>query len=151
MAAITICSDFGALQNKVWHCFHCFPSICHEVMGPDAIIFVFWMLSFKPTFDVRYQVGSWVLRIENFTPQLQSACKESACNAADSGLIPGLGRSLGKGNGNSLQYSCLENFMDRGSWQGTVHGIPKSGTYLSFHFHNSKHQPSSTIFLISWT
>ena len=46
MAAVTICSDFGAPQNKVWHCFHCFPSISHEVMGPDAMIFVFWMLSF---------------------------------------------------------------------------------------------------------
>ena len=51
MAAITICSDFGAQKNKVWHCFHCFP-ISHEVMGPDAMIFVFWMLSFKPTFSL---------------------------------------------------------------------------------------------------
>ena len=39
-------------QNKVCHCFHCFPSICHEVMGPDAMILVFWMLSFKPTFSL---------------------------------------------------------------------------------------------------
>ena len=38
-------------QNKVCHCFHCFPSICHEVMGPDAMILVFWMLSFKPAFS----------------------------------------------------------------------------------------------------
>ena len=52
MAAITIYSDFGAPQNKIWHCFHCFPSISHEVMGPDAINFVFWMLSFKPTFSL---------------------------------------------------------------------------------------------------
>ena len=52
MAAVTICSDFGAQKNKVWHCFHCFPSISHEVMGPDAVIFVFWMLSFKPTFSL---------------------------------------------------------------------------------------------------
>ena len=44
MAAITICSDFGAQENKVSHCF---PSICHEVMGPDAMILIFWMLSFK--------------------------------------------------------------------------------------------------------
>ena len=49
MAAITICSDFGAPQNKVSHCF---PFICHEVMGPDAMIFLFWMLSFKPTFSL---------------------------------------------------------------------------------------------------
>ena len=52
MAAATICSDFGALQNKVCHCFHCFPSISHEVMGPDAMILVFWMLRFKPIFSL---------------------------------------------------------------------------------------------------
>ena len=50
MATITICSDFGAQENKVCHCFHCFPIYLDEVMGPDAMIFVFWMLSFKPTF-----------------------------------------------------------------------------------------------------
>ena len=52
MAAVTICSDFGAPQNKVSHCFHCFPSICHEVMGLDAMILGFWMLSFKPAFPL---------------------------------------------------------------------------------------------------
>ena len=53
MAAVTICSDLGAQQNKVSHCFHCFfPSICHEMMGPDAMILVFWMLSFKPAFSL---------------------------------------------------------------------------------------------------
>ena len=46
----------------------------------------------------------------------------------DTGSIPGLGRSPGKGNGNSVQYSCLENSMDRGAWQATVHGAAKSGT-----------------------
>ena len=51
MAAITICSDFGAPQNKVWHYLHCFPFISHEVMGPDDMIFIFWMLSFRPTFS----------------------------------------------------------------------------------------------------
>ena len=52
MAAITVCSDFGAQEYKSCHCFHFSPSICHEVMGPDVMIFVFWMLSFKPTFSV---------------------------------------------------------------------------------------------------
>ena len=52
--------------------------------------------------------------------------KESACNAGDLGLIPGLGRSPGGGHGNPLQYSCLENPMDRGGWQATVHGVAKS-------------------------
>ena len=54
--------------------------------------------------------------------------KESNCNAGDLGLIPGLGRSPGEGNGNPLQYSCLENSMDRGAWWATVHGVAKSRT-----------------------
>ena len=57
--------------------------------------------------------------------------KESACNEGDLGLIPGLGRSPGEGNGTPLQYSCLENPMDRGAWQTTVHGVAKSRTRLS--------------------
>ena len=49
----------------------------------------------------------------------------------DQGLILGLGRSPGGGHGNPLQYSCLENPMDRGAWQATVHGVAKSQTQLS--------------------
>ena len=49
-----------------------------------------------------------------------SDSKESACNMGDLGLIPGLGRSPGGGHGNPLQYSCLENSMDRGAWQATI-------------------------------
>ena len=58
--------------------------------------------------------------------------KASACNAGYLGLIPGLGRSLGEGHGNPLQYSFLENPMDRGAWQATVHGVTKSQTRLSY-------------------
>ena len=54
--------------------------------------------------------------------------KESACNAGDWGLIPGLGKSPGEGNGYPYQYSCLENSMDRRAWPATVHGVSKSGT-----------------------
>ena len=57
-----------------------------------------------------------------------SVVKESACNAGDPGSIPGSGRSLGERNGNPLQYSCLENSMDRGAWQATVPGVTKSWT-----------------------
>ena len=49
--------------------------------------------------------------------------KESACNARGPGWIPGSGRSPGEGNGNPLQYSCLENLMDRGAWQATGLGV----------------------------
>ena len=55
----------------------------------------------------------------------------SACNVGDLDSIPGLGRSPGEGNGNLLQYSCLENPMDRGAWWATVHGVAKSLTRLS--------------------
>ena len=57
--------------------------------------------------------------------------KVSARNAGDLGLIPGSARSLGEGNGSPLQYSCLENLMDGGTWQATVHGVTKSQTWLS--------------------
>ena len=54
--------------------------------------------------------------------------KESACNARDPGSILGLGSSPEEGNGYPLQYSCLENSMDRGVWQATAHGVTKSQT-----------------------
>ena len=57
--------------------------------------------------------------------------KESACQAGDSGLIPGSARFPGRGNCNPLQYSCLGNPMDTGAWQATVHGVVKSQTQLS--------------------
>ena len=60
-----------------------------------------------------------------------SSSKKSACNAGYLGLIPGSGRSPGEGNGNPLHYSYLENSMDRGAWQATVHGVAKSHTRLS--------------------
>ena len=59
----------------------------------------------------------------------------SACNVGDLGSIPGSGRSPGEGNGNPLQYSCLENPMDGRVWWATVHGVAKSRTRLHFHFH----------------
>ena len=57
--------------------------------------------------------------------------KVSVYNAGDLGSIPGSGRSPGEGNGNPLQYYCLENPMDRGAWWATVHGVAKSWTRLS--------------------
>ena len=57
-----------------------------------------------------------------------SVGKESACNAGDLGSIPGSGRSPAEGNGNPLQYSCLENSMDRGAWWAIVHGITELDT-----------------------
>ena len=61
----------------------------------------------------------------------------NAGDIKDVGSIPGLGRFPGRGHGNPLQYSCLENAMDRGAWQATVHGIAKSWTGLSVTFKGS--------------
>jgi len=75
-------------------------------------------------------------RLKSLLKYCGSDSKESACNAGDPGSIPGLGRSPGEGNGNSLQYSCLKNSIDRGAWQAivygvtTAHGVAKSGTQL---------------------
>ena len=57
--------------------------------------------------------------------------KESACPAGDAGLIPGSGRSPGEENGNPPLYPCLENPMDRGAWQATVHGVMEGETRLN--------------------
>ena len=65
----------------------------------------------------------------NGASQVALVVKNSPANAGDvrdAGLIPELGRSPGGGNGNPLQYSCLENSMDRGAWWATVHGVAKS-------------------------
>ena len=54
--------------------------------------------------------------------------KNLICSVGDLGLIPGSGRSAGEGSDNPLQYSCLENFMDRGAWRVAVHGVTKNWT-----------------------
>ena len=78
-----------------------------------------------------------------------------ACNARDQGLIPGLGRSPGEEKGNPFQCSCLKNPMDRGAWRTTVHGVPKSWTWLSNELHtrgewvakNSKANPYQLLYI----
>ena len=70
-----------------------------------------------------------ILHFPNSTGLLDgSAGKESPCSEGDLGSVPGLGRSPGKGNGYPLEYSCLENPMDRGLWQAIVHGVTKNQT-----------------------
>ena len=77
-----------------------------------------------------------------------SDVKESACDVGDLGLIPGLGRSPGGGNGNPLQYSCLGNPMDRRAWPATVQGVAKSWTrlkQLSTHVHAILHSSGTSL------
>ena len=76
MAAVTNHIDSGAQENEIWHCFHIFPPICHEVIGPDAMIFVFWMLSFKPAFS-----------LSSFTKSLFSSYSLSAIKVESSAYL----------------------------------------------------------------
>ena len=84
-------------------------------------ILLVWMRNGTP-------LTKWNLTIWGFPSG--SAIKESACNAGDACLIPGLGRSHGRGHGNPLQHSCLENLMDRGAGRATIHRVTKSQTQL---------------------
>ena len=91
--------------------------------------------------------------IKNFLFPGGSDGKESACNAGDGGLIPGLGRSPGERNGNPLQYSCLETPMDRGAWRATIHGVTKeldTTERLSLHFTGPFDMDSVIWTWISW-
>ena len=75
----------------------------------------------------------FILAMFERASQLALVVKNLPANAGDirdTGLIPGLERFPGEGNGNPLQYSCLENLMDRGAWWATVHGVTKSRTCL---------------------
>ena len=105
----------------------------------DFVCFPFPYISFASkwpmtlTYDLPGSVRP-TLRFSNIYILLGFPCssngKESACNAGGLGSIPGSGRSSGEGNGNPLQYSCLEKPMDRGAWRATVCGISKSWTQL---------------------
>ena len=90
----------------------------------------------KTLLTIRVDVGACVELALGFPSEA------SACNVGDLGSIPELGRSPGEGNGNPFQYSCLENPMDRGAWQATIHGVAKSRTQLRdftfFHFGHQK-------------
>ena len=82
-----------------------------------------------------------------------SEIKASASNVGDPGSIPGSGRSPGEGNGNPLQYSCLENPMDGGAWWATVHRVTKSPTGLStftFHFHALEKEMAPHSSTLAW-
>ena len=79
---------------------------------------------------VSNEIGKWVPPVSFRSPGFPggSAGNESACNAGDLCSISVSGRSPEEGNGNPIQYSCLENFMDKRAWQATVHGVTKSWT-----------------------
>ena len=72
--------------------------------------------------------------------------RESAHNARDPGSIPGLERSPGEGKGHPLQYSCLENSMDRGAWRATIHGVTRVGHSWAAHTHTHTHTHTECLY-----
>ena len=99
-------------------------------------------------FDVSKIFKNWNSPINMWTSQVVLVIKNLPANAGDTrdvGLVPGSGRSLGEGNGNPLQYSCLKNSMDRGPLLATVHGVAKSQTQLNMHAHTPSFQPWSLL------
>ena len=109
-------------------------------LGGRAQVNVILPVLFCAFTDARHFIHS-----ESFHPSYQhgTVIKNLPANAGDTGevgLIPGSGRYPGGGNGNPLQYSCLENLMDRGAWRATVHGVTKSQTQLNDWAHTYHHK-----------
>ena len=104
-----------------------YPSICHEVMGPDAMILVLWMLSYFKSFlrkkwDIFIQ-GNKASRIRLKRLRMHEC--------------------IGEGNGNPLQYSCLENPRDRGAWWAAICGVAQSQTRLKWLSSSSSNKASN--------
>ena len=87
-----------------------------------------WKNSYLMLEDFDFQMEIFIIQTTLRLSLVAQMVKESACNAGDPGLITGTGRSPGERNGNPLQYSSLENSMDRGAWWATVHRVAKSRT-----------------------
>ena len=89
----------------------------------DKIFWFFWDRICFILNELKFFLNSLIC----YVSPPSSVGKESACNAGDLGSSPGSRRSPGEGNGNPLQFSCLENPMDKGAWRATVHGVARVG------------------------
>ena len=103
------------------------------VLSPESLELGLRDLSWFLALTCIEDIYAWKMRNDSFGLCIPggSEVKASACNVGDLGSIPESGRSPGEGNGNPLQYSCLENPMDGGAWWAEVHGVAKSWTRLS--------------------
>ena len=138
------CTPGGPSELSPSHC----PCAFVATWGWNFTHSIYWTLS-KFTLSIVYSsqqlymlsgislISKWGLKKLSILSRLPrgfpggAVVKESTSQAGDVGLIPEWGRSPGEGNGNPLQYSCLENAMDRGAWRATVHRVTKSWTQFS--------------------
>ena len=122
-------------QEHIWcskqDVYLCHVSLISSVYPQKSLFSKFLFLVFLSTFPqfphLIFRFESGYTKKKNVCIPHRSASKESACSAGDPSLVLGLGRSPGEGNGNPVQYSCLENPMDRGAWWATVHGVARVG------------------------
>ena len=122
--------DLSSLTRDRTHPFHWKHGILTESMGLPGKPLIPCIFKYQPVCDGEEHL------FRAFLDELSSSNgKEFACNVGDLRSISGLGRSPGGGHGNPLQYSCLENSMDKGAWRATVHGAAKSQTRQS-NFHS---------------
>ena len=119
----------SADRQRIW-CMSCVSKLHFKIVLLLYNMSVLWKSRSVPVCCFRSKTFLWATTLDPHTGG-GSDGKESVCNEGDLDLIPGLGRFPGEGNGNSLQYSCLENPMDRGAWRVTVHGVTKSLMWLS--------------------
>ena len=111
---------------------------CIFIQESKRVVWTSSMANFKQICEYRKNLTSYEEKFEKYTVidkilgfTCSSVGEESACSAGDLGLIPGLGRFPGEGSGRPLQYSCLENPMDRGAWQATVCEVARVGHDLA--------------------
>ena len=130
--------NVSLIINKVEHLFMFYCPLGFPLQG-NAFLFLLpiFLLDYL-SFSLIHRNALLILNINIIyiymymrTSLVAQTVKRLAYNAGDLGSIPGSGRSSGEGNGNPLQYSCLENPMDRGAWWATVHGVAKSRKQLS--------------------
>ena len=124
------------------------PNLILRLRPPHSLLYTYHIQTSPPEINCIENTITPIFHTIKVNPQLLYFLhfpgglngKASASNEGDPGSVPGSGRSAGEGNGNPLQYYCLENPMYRGAWEATVHGVAKSRTRLSdftFTFHSS--------------
>ena len=123
--------SFLRLNNVPLYVYSTFPLILHQSIDASMSWLLWIILQWLLECRILSKLNHIICSLLCLVALGGSEVKASACNVGDLGSIPGSGSSPGEGNGNPLQYSCLENPMDRGAWWATVHGVAKSQAWLS--------------------